>query len=63
MPAKSKSEREVSRLEKQISLTILSEFYSSDAKEYLLLSDNPQKVFAMLLLLWIDLMTTSVTPD
>jgi hypothetical protein len=63
MPAKSKSEREVSRLEKQISHTILSEFYPSDAKKYLKLSDNPQKVFTMLLLLWIDLMTTSVTPD
>jgi hypothetical protein len=63
MPAKSNSEREVSRLEKLISHTILSEFYSSDAKKYLKLSDNPQKVFTMLLLLWIDLMTTSVTPD
>jgi hypothetical protein len=63
MPAKSKLERELSRLEKQISHTILSEFYSSDAKEYLILSDNPQKVFTMLLLLWIGLMTTGVTPD
>jgi hypothetical protein len=63
MPAKSKLERELSRLEKQISHTILSEFYSSDAKECLILSDNPQKVFTMLLLLWIGLMTTSVTPD